>query len=97
MCHVNAKPQKFSATDGRKYWPLWMIVLDSKAKTIPYGHQVTAVSTLSLIASFTTDTGRADPPQIADRLPVPRESQSRTQTYILLSASAPQLNQGLAL
>jgi len=67
-----------------------------KAKITPHGCQVTAVRMVSVIASLTRDTGREDPPHIADRLPVPRESQSHTRMYLMLSAPAPQTKQGPA-
>ena len=49
------------------------------ANIISHRYRVTPVRTISDIASLTTGTGKVDPPHIADRFPLPRESQSRTR------------------
>ena len=58
------------------------------ANTNSHGYKMTAVRTLADIASSTTGSGKADPPHSADRLPLPRESQSRTRMLTLLRACA---------
>ena len=58
------------------------------ANIISHGYRVTAVRILSGIASLTTGTGKADPPHVADLLPLPRESHSHTRMVILLRACA---------
>jgi hypothetical protein len=60
----------------------------SIANIVSNRYRVTAVRTLSDVASLTTGTGRVDLPHIADRLPLPRESQSHTRILILLRACA---------
>lgn len=58
------------------------------ANTNSHEYKMTAVRTLADIASSTTGSGKADPPHSADRLPLPRESQSRTRMLTLLRACA---------